>query len=153
MTLIKILYMEQFGDRQKICEKIKGYGIFSPEVWTQELNWIIGFSAVVDLCVAYSVFFSKKLNVHPAGLIGLQALVNGFYCYLGLSSSLICKNGEASTLFAATVYFSRSQESRDLALLTLAYSYATLMNFSFLITTCLDTVIVIDLYFTLRNSF
>jgi len=77
-------------------------------VWNVKLDWIIGFSAVMNLLVAFSVFIPKKLNVHPAGLIGIYALVNGFYCYTGLSRNLICKNNQAEILFAATVYFGTS---------------------------------------------
>jgi len=40
-----------------------------------------------------------------------------------------------------------------LALYTLTFSYLSLMNFSLLMITCLDACIIIDLYYTLRNSF
>jgi hypothetical protein len=40
-------------------------------VWNVKLDWIIAFSAIMNLLVASSIFIPKKLNVHPAGLIGL----------------------------------------------------------------------------------
>jgi hypothetical protein len=57
--------------RQELCLKIQGYGLFDSEIWNYKLDWIIGFSAIMNLCVAFSIFVPKKLNVHPAGLIGL----------------------------------------------------------------------------------
>lgn len=92
--------------RKELCLKVSGYGFFSQDVWDDALDYIIAFSAILDLLVAYSVFGHSKTRVHPATMVGLISLIDGFYCYLGLSRHVICDTDTASNLFAYTVYYS-----------------------------------------------
>jgi hypothetical protein len=72
------------------CELIQGFGLFSAQVWGRSLDSILGLSAILELIVAYSIFYNDKLAPHPAYLVGCIALTSGFYSYLGLTRWLIC---------------------------------------------------------------
>lgn len=100
------------------CELITGLGLYSGEVWGRGLDLLLGLSALLELLVAYSIFYNDKLATHPAYLVGLIALTEGFYSYLGLTRWLLCNvlegenEGWPSYLFATTVFWDAEEKPR-----------------------------------------
>lgn len=84
-------------------------------------------------------------------IVAAIVLNNGFFCSMGVSWFFICKYDFTSILFLQTVMFRKSCSCN--ALRILANSYLFFMNFSYIIGSCLNICITLDLVFTLRNSF
>lgn len=137
--------------KEQFCNFTQGFGLFSAQVWTGQLDIILGCSSVLQLLVAYSIFMNRKLAAHPADLVGFMALTDGFFAYLGLTRYLICGSQTwVDQLFAWTVLYS---DDTDRAFQILSKAYLFFLSFSFILFTCLTLFICVDLVLTMRNPF
>ncbi len=54
------------------------------------MDSILAVAALLDLLVAYSIYMNDKLAAHPAYLVGLIALADGFFNNLGVTRYNLC---------------------------------------------------------------
>lgn len=69
------------------------------------MNLILAFASLFDLLVAYTIFFDTKLSAHPAYLVGLISLADGFFNNLGVNRLNLCQYDFFIDLFSKTVFF------------------------------------------------
>jgi hypothetical protein len=54
------------------------------------MDFILAVASLLDIAVGYSIYMNDKLAAHPAYLVGLIALADGFYNYLGVTRHNLC---------------------------------------------------------------
>ena len=152
MNSISLFSINGLTTEQKLtmCEKMKGFGMFEPEVWTTTMVALQAVSSLAMLFIGYTIFYNPHLRTHPADLIGCIFMLFAFQCYMSLSLYTICP-GPGEVVFAATVYFDTSEASLLRAMNTLTYSYLFFVYGALNMPPVLEICLLLDLTWTLKR--
>ena len=94
------------------CHRMTILYMFDSPYWNESLNIVLTFSGLVFLAIFLQIIFNKQLQSHPAPLIAALCLSESFFCFMGMSRTLICSEyGNAEWLLAKTLYFDTSIDS------------------------------------------
>ena len=79
-------------EKARYCEKISSVFFFTPEVFNTAAMSTLMVSGLGMLFIAWTVYFNKHLQKHPANLIGSFALIIAVLIYMTPMVYLICPN-------------------------------------------------------------
>jgi len=133
-----------------MCQKLDGFGLFEPEVWSTTMVALQAVSSFAMLFIGYTIFYNPHLRTHPADLIGYIFMIYAFQCYMSLSKYTICP-GPGEVFFAASVYFDTSEASLMRAMNTLTKSDLFFVYGTLNMPPILEICLLIDLTWTLKQ--
>lgn len=107
-------------------------------------------SSLAMLFIAWTIYFNKKLQAHPAQFIGLFSISLSILMWMLPATRVVCP-GNAEVLFAQTVYFSTSTEAQLKAMNTLTYSYLTISTYLFVFPVLIEICLIHDMVSTLTR--